>query len=225
MRERDSLDRHRDQIGRAADLALLRAKARKTQEAAHPGHVYHTQGDVHVAVELALKGKPGTELRVTLGGTDRDPWLEQDRRTIVFVDASGAVDRDGVLPIHDSTWPDVLAAWGKATVVERAALLVDQIAAGGELADAAATALTEHPDVLAALGAAQIDRLTGLVARVHSTSLLPLALARIHARGLAAAIARRKLDYAFQAYMNGAGADDWTRAAEACRTGTSLKAS
>lgn len=196
---------HFTTFDRATTVAIVRAepvvltgKQKKVQQAAHPGHVYHYSGDVGVTVETILKGAPAKQLVVKLGGSDCDGVLEPDRRTLVFLNADGSLTEgyDGVLDVRDGTWPAVLAEWAKTT--DRAALLVDRVAAGGPIADDAARALTEHPDVLAALTAAQIDTLVKLVPK-STMSELPLALARVHAPGLVAALAKHGSLWAHEA--------------------------
>jgi hypothetical protein len=150
-------------------------------------------GPVALRIETLVKGPAAATVALTFDTSDCDGSVAPGKRALVFVDSHGSLVEgyEGALPATGD-WVAVLGRWrDAATAADRAALLVALTVAGGETGLGAGTALAEHPELLAVLTRDQIASLVAVLPRVSSLSLLPLALARVHAPGLDAAIAAR----------------------------------
>lgn len=181
---------------RAAIVAVVRVDAVPAPRGRHKVQI----GRVTLAVESVIRGGRTATLTSRLTGSTCDAGFRRGKRALVFLDARGDVvgAYDGYLELADDTWPDLLRAWGASTdASDRAALLARTILGGGRPARDAAWTLTDSPDLLAALDAATVTDLVAHTRRVHVDSMLPVALARRHAVGLAAAMGRR--DFTFGA--------------------------
>lgn len=180
---------------RAATVAVVRVTAVPAPRGRHKVQI----GRVTLAVERMIRGGRATTLTSRLTGSSCDAGFRRGKRALVFLDAGGDVvgAYDGYQEIADDTWPELLRRWGaSAAPTERAAILAEVITTGrGEPTRDAAWTLTDSPDLLAALDSTQIAALVDATRRTHVDSMLPVALARLHATGLAAAMGRRTFTF------------------------------
>lgn len=179
---------------RADTVAVVRVTAVPAPRGRHKVQI----GRVTLAVERMIRGGRATRLTSRLTGSTCDAGFTRGQRALVFLDARGDIvgAYDGYIPIRDNVWPELLRRWGASSApADRAALLAETILEGGAPARAAAWTLTDSPDLLAALDRTTVASLVDHTRRVHVDSMLPAALARLHATGLDAAMGRRAFTF------------------------------
>jgi hypothetical protein len=180
---------------RATVVAVVRVASVPAPRGRHKVQI----GSVRLAVESMIKGTRATTLSSRVTGSSCDAGFRRGKRALVFLDARGDVvgHYEGVIEIGtDDTWPDILRAWGAAPLpTERGALLAKTILADDRRGRDAAWTLTSSPDLLTALDAATVSDLVDHTRRVNVDSMLPVALARLHAVGLTSAMSGRPFTF------------------------------